>query len=94
MTEDSWELMADTRVCRKCSQKENENRPQSKWKISVVLSLNEKGLLIYFVQDFSLGRPDYDPHEAFVGDCELVPPFLIMLLVSNRLTDEVISVIL
>ena len=47
--------------------------------------------LTYFVQDRSHGCPDYNPRgEVFHGDCELFPPFLIILLAPNRLTEEFI----
>lgn len=48
-------------------------------------------LLTCFVQDHPHGRPDCDA-PAFTGDCELLPPFLIMLLVSNHLPKGFISI--
>jgi hypothetical protein len=53
-----------------------------------------KVLLTYFVQDYSNGCPDYGCHrKVFCSDCELFPPFLIILLVSSCPVEEVISII-
>ena len=47
--------------------------------------------LAYFVQDYSHQCPEVNMLIIIFDDCEKFPPFLIMLLVSNHLSTELLS---
>ena len=49
-----------------------------------------KVLLTDFTQDRSGGCFNYGSSGALLGDYEFFPPFFVILLVSNHLTDEII----
>ena len=61
---------------------------QRKAKYSVSVE-RQRVLLNYFVQDYLHGCPDYHHPPVVLGDCELFPPFLVKVLVSNCPVEEV-----
>jgi hypothetical protein len=78
------------KVSRRSSRKSNENNnPNAKG--CCITAEQQRVLLIYFVQDYSCGCPDCDRCGVLVVT-ELFPPFLIDLLVSNRLIEEEMSI--
>ena len=51
-------------------------------------------LLACYIQDYSQRCPENYMKHAILGDCELLPPFLILVPVSNHLVEEILQALI